>query len=621
MFSTASTESAIVSEEQLVRSAKQFISAGDYIRAFEILEPAIDKYPQNDQLVYLYALATAREGSFSRAEMLLTGLVDRVKSDEYLLEEVYSLLGRIYKDRWSEKKDQESRHQLGLKSAGFYQRAYDIRESPFPGINVAFMLKMTDKHEDAQLIARGVKAKCLESNYRDDHWLLATMGEACLLLGEIDNAQRFYKSAVDIVNDRHGDLSSMKRQLKLYQQAGLAVDNILGLMVTGDIVVFVGNMIDSPDRNIPRFPAQMESAARQAIEDELDNIRPSYCYCSAACGADIIFAELMIDRGCHVNIFLPFDEVDFIAESVSFAGDRWVERFKRVIHKAGSVRYCTKENYLGDDSLYQYTNLIFEGSAILKSRQLESDVIYIAALDTSGESEVGGSSESLHRWRKSGYDIKVVDLARLRKKTGTDFTIKDQTGIPVEKENRVLPMSMRRQVMTMLFADIVGYSKLGEKEAPNFFVEFLRHVSNEIAKTENTPAFVNTWGDGLFMVFDELLDAAEFSLGLCKMLAETDWEDHGLPADLNIRIGLHTGPVFKANDPIIKKENYFGTHVNKAARIEPVAQPGSVYASEQTASILSLDANIGYVCDRLGNIQLAKNFSTEVLYRLRQIGE
>ena len=57
---------------------------------------------------------------------------------------------------------------------------------------------------------------------------------------------------------------------------------------------------------------------------------------------------------------------------------------------------------------------------------------------------------------------------------------------------------------------------------------------------------------------------------------------------IEIRISMHAGPVYEKFDPILGKSNFFGTHVNQAARIEPIVLPGSVFVSETVAAMLSL---------------------------------
>ena len=47
--------------------------------------------------------------------------------------------------------------------------------------------------------------------------------------------------------------------------------------------------------------------------------------------------------------------------------------------------------------------------------------------------------------------------------------------------------------------------------------------------------------------------------------------------NMDVRISLHAGPVYEEFDPILKKRNFFGSHVNQAAQIEPIVLPGSVF--------------------------------------------
>lgn len=173
----------------------------------------------------------------------------------------------------------------------------------------------------------------------------------------------------------------------------------------------------------------------------------------------------------------------------------------------------------------------------------------------------------------------------------------------------------------MLFADVVGFSKLAEEDTPAFVLNFFGAIAEIVRHSERKPAFVNTWGDGLFMVFNDVDDGATFALQLCDAVRRTDWPAYGLPEGTSIRIGMHTGPVFQALDPLIQRLNYFGSHVNRAARIEPVAAPGSVYASSELAFVLAASGSAHFVTDYLGLLPLAKGFGSSALYRLRRADE
>ena len=128
----------------------------------------------------------------------------------------------------------------------------------------------------------------------------------------------------------------------------------------------------------------------------------------------------------------------------------------------------------------------------------------------------------------------------------------------------------------MLFADVAGFTGLPEEHLPEFFQKFLGIVEQELKTT--TYLLANTWGDALYIVFADVVACADFALRLLRKLKEIDFQAWGIKLSNDkqpgVRIGLHTGPTFEGMDPIIGKINYFGSHVSRAARIEPVTTPG-----------------------------------------------
>lgn len=94
---------------------------------------------------------------------------------------------------------------------------------------------------------------------------------------------------------------------------------------------------------------------------------------------------------------------------------------------------------------------------------------------------------------------------------------------------------------------------------------------------------------------------------------------------MSIRIALHAGPVFETIDPITGRPNFYGAHVNRAARMEPITVPGHIYASEQfvgllTAEQVAAQQQLRYasdiVCEYLGPLTLAKKLGTQIAYHL-----
>jgi hypothetical protein len=97
-------------------------------------------------------------------------------------------------------------------------------------------------------------------------------------------------------------------------------------------LVFTGHMIDSRDRDAPRFPAELEGAARAAIGEELDRLGPRTIaggFASGASGGDILFHEECRRRGISTTIVLPHQPDQFIKTSVENAeGGDWPRRFR-----------------------------------------------------------------------------------------------------------------------------------------------------------------------------------------------------------------------------------------------------------------------------------------------------
>ena len=87
-----------------------------------------------------------------------------------------------------------------------------------------------------------------------------------------------------------------------------------------------------------------------------------------------------------------------------------------------------------------------------------------------------------------------------------------------------------------------------------------------------------------------------------------------------LRLGGHAGPVFEAIDPVLDRVSYFGSHVSRSARIEPVTQPGAIYVSDVFAATLALEPTDGIELDYVGRIPSAKGYGVMGMYRLTGAG-
>lgn len=617
-------------EDLYLECGRMAMALGQPILAFEIFKEGRLYFPTHTRLAYFAALALARIGSTGHASLIVEELLTALDRQEPLYVDVLSLAGRIAKDRWVKTLPGERRQELGRLSASYYQRAYEFSKGDYyPGINAATMSMLSGQAKIGQQIAREVYRTCqkLQSSApRADYWLMATLGEACLLLNNQRQALRWYREARQLAGKNVGDVASIRRQVRLLAEV-LDVDRaVIESLSIGRVAVFSGHMIDAPGRAIPRFPPALEPAVRVAIADALARLEVGFGYSSAACGADLLFLECLFEHGAQAQVVLPFRHEDFLQTSVVFAGATWAERFHQALAQATSVHCSLREVYLGDDALFDYNNRLMVGMALLHAERLGTEAVALMVLDSTSTGQVGGTATAFTVWQQTRGTCEVIPLDVLRRQHAGEeahASALPQTRPAAPGAAPSVPPDRRhqRQVKTMLFADMVGFSKLKDESEPSFVSYFLGEVARVLHGMPIKPAFKNTWGDGLFLVFDDVITGADFALCLRDGIQQTDWTVVGLPEDTNIRMGLHAGPVFPDLDPILERQNFFGSHVNMAARIEPVVPPGAVYVSEPFAALLVASGAPGFACDYVGNIALAKGFGLYPMYRLRRSHE
>lgn len=113
-----------------------------------------------------------------------------------------------------------------------------------------------------------------------------------------------------------------------------------------------GHMTDRPDRPVPRFPAGIENDVRAAMAARLDawEIGPEdLAVTGAARGADILFAELCLDRCADVRLLLAMPEEQFVERSVRLPGTAWEARYRSLIERC-EVWYRSDEPALAQPS-------------------------------------------------------------------------------------------------------------------------------------------------------------------------------------------------------------------------------------------------------------------------------
>src|SRR5438270_1998 len=160
---------------------------------------------------------------------------------------------------------------------------------------------------------------------------------------------------------------------------------------------------------------------------------------------------------------------------------------------------------------------------------------------------------------------------------------------------------IRAAEVSILFADISGFTTVSETKAPEEVAEFLSRFFS--AAVDSIFAYGGTLdkfiGDAVMAFFgapiaqDDHADRAILAGMMLQRLVEEwnrDREAEGLPA-VRIRVGINSGPAVVGNVGTEKRVDYtvLGSAVNIASRLESgVAKPGQVVISQNT-----LDRTLG----------------------------
>jgi class 3 adenylate cyclase len=618
--------------------ARRLIDQGHPTRGLNLAREGLSAHPAASALQYLLALATARGGNPRAARAHLDTLDRTPGLDPHLLTESLCLRARLLKDDYERARDPGRKERRAAESAEMYLRAAALPDADsFPFINAATMTVLAGDLDAGRSRAR----RALELAERESqtpqkagsYWVMATLGEAHYILGNHSAAADWYLKAVAkaTADGDVGNIASMRRnalllRAKLSDSAEL--EHVFHTHL-GTVVAFSGHTIDHPlrvsrDGLAPRFPddPQLVRETGDDIRAALADLNATVGYCSGACGADLLFARAMLERKAELHIVLPFARDDFYTTSVDFGApgmSAWRKRFDAVLADvpADNVHFATTEPHLGDDILFDFVNQFIQGLAVIRAAQRggvpHALVVHDGvAHNPEAEPRPGGAGDFLMTWAGDPKP-KIIDLGRLRRSIlGEDRPPADRPADPPARP----PRGSARHIKAMLFADVKDFSKLEEVNSPRFFLRFLDAVHGVLTALPHPPILSNTWGDGLYLVFDEPTHAAEAALQLLERAEGIDWAGFGLGQTSPIRIGGHAGPVFSGTDPILGKTNYFGSHVTRAARIEPAAMPGCAFVSEQFAALLALDPGREYACEYVGIEKLNKGYDVCPLYRL-----
>lgn len=576
-------------QASLVERARDAIGRGDLLSAYDLARQGASA-SGTTELSYIAVLAMARMGETEQAMRLYeqSGLNAAKDVDSQ------ALGARLLKDHAL----QDGGSYAGLKRAAeAYADIFMRSQDPFPAINAATLNRLAgDSGRAVQFAEAALGAPSVADP--SDYYGAATRAEALALLGRGEEAIAAIDLALGFPGANVGARSSTLRQFELlarHASSGSELAPIIGRLTPPAVATFSGHIF--------RADESREAALAAEIDQRLDEADIGFGYGALAAGADIVIAECLLKRGSTLNLVFPFREDDFIATSVLPAGEGWLKRYYAVRDRAAGISYATLADYVHDPAQYGYGATVAMGMARLRAQHLGTHAIQLAIWDGKPSRGEAGTGHDVAEWRAAGGTTMVIGAE------GLDRSIEHINGGTCPAE---------RCLKAFLFADFPNFTRISEKKLPLFWSRVMTISGSVLARNGGAPDFANSWGDAIFAVFDTAQAAADAGLAMQTALLNIAPAELGLDRPTQMRVSLHFGPVYHGQDPISGRDAFYGTEISRAARVEALTPPGSVYASEPMAAVLANTAADRFSATYVGKIDLPKGFGQYPLYALRR---
>lgn len=582
---------------------RDLMRGGQYLHAYDLATELIERGNADPEVRYLAVLSLARSGATAHArrryESLGLGAIKASSVSARLAGDIAALSPRLDKDM-ALAGPRTERPTWARRSAEGYQAAFQRHPYRYLAVNAATMWLVAGDHGRArQMASRALAAPPQEQAGPDDeYWEVASEAEAALILGDVPGVERSVARAGRLGVGRHAGRATTLRQLRMICDLVGQDPSILEPLSNPTVIHYCGHRI-SPVGEPGRFPAAEEDRVSSEVRAILDRLNVGFGVGSLAAGADILVAEALLARGAELRVILPFDRDEFVRTSVAMAGEGWLRRFEQCLAAASETVIATSGEYLDDPVLFDFCARIAMGDALVRAGHLEADVHQVAVWDGFANNGVAGTAVDVARWQGAGHPSTVVRVG---------------TGPPAEGT----VAEPKRHIRALLFADFAGFSRLSDGQVAVFQERVMSRLAKSVEACQPHLLSGRTWGDGLYLVLDDVGAAADCALKLQELVRGLDFAELGLAGLRGLRVAAHATPVFEGWDPIGGNRLFYGAGVTQVARIEPRTPEGEVYATHPFAALAVLERDRTYDCQYVGVLPTAKGFGTMALYSLRR---
>ena len=582
----------------------ELVRAGQYLEAYDRAMSAIAGDGSDVEVRYLAVLALKRSGSSRlarrRFESLGLDSVDYEGIAPRLAEDISALGPSLDKDLAVHEPEHAMR--WAVSSAEGYEDAFSRHGSAYLAANAATMWLVAEDRQKAVDTAESALGALLSwdnLSIDDRYWEAAAEAEAAIVAGDIARAGEAIERAGLVSEGQHASRATTLRQLKMVC-ALLGIDVSLLAPIANPLVAhYCGHRVLPPGES-GRFPPETERRVAAELEDVLDRLGVGFGFGSLAAGADILAAEALLERGAEVRVVLPFDRDEFVSASVAPSGASWVTRFERCFSRATSVTTATSGEYLNDPVLFQFCSQVAMGDALIRARLLETDAHQVAVWDGVRTEGRAGTAVDVAFWRSTSRESTVISV-------DSDPTM----AVPGVE-------AALREIRGIVFGDFAGFSTLTDAQLIVFQEKVMGGLADAIEPFQAQIMSSRTWGDSIYLVFDEVDAAASCALQIQEAIERLNFPQMGLPTLGRMRVAAHAAPVFTGRDPISGNLLFFGTGITQTARIEPKTPEGEIYVTHPFAALAVLAGDESFETQYVGTLPTAKGYGSLPLFALHR---
>lgn len=210
----------------------------------------------------------------------------------------------------------------------------------------------------------------------------------------------------------------------------------------------------------------------------------------------------------------------------------------------------------------------------------------VTELNYGSKVQIGNVTIERHQMYENTQDRRVADFS---KRASQLTSIQRVASMIMPAEAASVSEHQSEHTLTIVFCDIESSTKLTVEAGDKKWYEILsRH--NELVRDATgrfDGSIVKSNGDGFMVTFLSARSAVDAFVEVQQTLDTLDSTD--VLKDIRIRVGIHIGEAIAGDDG-----DYYGRHVNTAARIADQASGGEILVSSLVKEIIEARGDLGF---------------------------